>query len=123
MQVFAQTFVSHWRNYWRKDNLALWFAIVSILLGAQFFLIWLGIHRALLYIAIYYKPSRPFLIQRFGFPPTILEIPIPKFSFLVLVSILIRVFVVSFYIGAGIWLTTQVGFKLSIFYILYLVFK
>jgi hypothetical protein len=124
MQMFTQTFVSYWKNYWRKGNLAMWFAILSMLLGVQFFLVWQGIYRALLYIALYYKPIRPFLIQWLGLPPTMLETPIPKFTLWLLVSTLMRALVVFIYMGAGVYLFTQVGFwGLNLFYILYQTFS
>lgn len=124
MNLIAKTYMKFWKNYWRKDNLALWIAIFSILLGIQYFLIWQGIYRALLYVGIYSKPTRPFLIQWFGFPVATLDAPIPKLSFLLLISSLIRAFVVAVYIGAGIWLTTRVGFwSLNIFYLFYQAYK
>ena len=124
MNMIAKTYVEFWKSYWRKGNLALWIAIFATLLGIQFFLIWQGIYRALLYIAIYSKPIRPFLIRWFGLPSTALDAPIPKLSFLILISSLTRVFVVAFYIGSGIWLTTKVGFwGLNIFYLLYQAYR
>jgi hypothetical protein len=124
MNVFQRTFVEYWKSYWRRDNLALWIAIFTSLLGIQFFLIWQGIYRALLYIATYFRPIRPFLIQWFGFPSTALATPTPKLSFLILISSLIRIFVVAFYIGTGIWLTTKVGFwGLNIFYLFYQAYR
>lgn len=124
MEAVTQKKISYWKNYWRKDNLAMWLAVLSMLLGIQFFLVWQGIYRALLYIALYYQPIRLFLIRWFGLPPTMLDIPIPKFTFWILVSTLIRLIVVSIYIGTGIWLFSKVGFwGLNLFHILYQVIK
>ncbi len=127
MKALGTAFKSYslfWKNYLRKDNLAMWFAILSILLGIQFFLIWQGIYRAITYAGLYYRPIRPFLVRWFGFPISALDMPIPTFSFLVLFLTLVRLIVIVIYIGAGIWLITEVGFlQLNIFYILYQVFK
>ena len=110
MEQVTKSIKTGWKNFWRLNNLSLWCYLISFLLGIAFILIWQGVHRIIIFSAVYYKPLRPFVAKWFWLPRDLNEIPDVNYSIWVIISTIFKLIPISLYIGAGSWLLFKLGF-------------